>query len=404
MKAATVELPLTRPPRPLRRRARAAAANLTAAGELVAAILPTLPGSGPSSAADVTAAWLTRQLAGTTPGAAAQRISPLDETTGTTDRRRLAVEWNDAGRAAGLPDHLFLKSTPLSAKNRTMVAALGMAVNEARFYNEAADELRGVAPRSWYARAGVGARFLIVLEDIVAAGGRPYALADHCDIGHAQGLIDAFATLHARFWQSPRFAGELSWIRTWSTRPGYGVLKTFYSRGRRGALRRERPEVTPAVRAVAAALDTHADAFYREFEAGPLTLLHGDSHLGNTFARADGRSGLLDWQVVWQGPGLREVSYWMATGLEPEIRRAAERDLIGRYLEGLRTRGVTDVPAFDSAFDRYRLFAAEAWDATAMTINWPGLQAQQDADAAFRRACTAVEDLGTAALMNRLYR
>ncbi|WP_241666328.1 hypothetical protein [Mycobacterium marseillense] len=197
------------------------------------------------AAADVTVAWLTRQLASATPGAAAQRISPLDGTTGTTDRRRLAVEWNDPGRAARLPDHLFLKSTPLSAKNRTVVAVLGMAVNEARFYNEAADALGAVAPRSWYARAAVGARFLIVLEDIVAAGGRPYALADDCDIVHAQGLIDAFATLHARFWESPRLVKDLSWIRTWSARSGYGVLKTFYPRGRRGALRRERPEVTP---------------------------------------------------------------------------------------------------------------------------------------------------------------
>ena len=46
--------------RTLRHRASAAAANLTAAGELVAAVLPTLPGSGPSSAADVTTEWLTR--------------------------------------------------------------------------------------------------------------------------------------------------------------------------------------------------------------------------------------------------------------------------------------------------------------------------------------------------------
>ena len=83
---------------------------------------------------------------------------------------------------------------------------------------------------------------------------------------------------------------------------------------------------------------------------------------------------------------------------------AAERDLIERYLEGLRTRGVPDVPAFETAFDRYRLFAAEAWDATAMTINRPGLQAQDNSDAAFRRTCAAVEDLNTAALMNRHYR
>jgi hypothetical protein len=48
---------------------------------------------------------------------------------------------------------------------------------------------------------------------------------------------------------------------------------------------------------------------------------------------------------------------------------------------------VRDAPSFQTAFERYRLFAAEAWDATAMTINWPGLQEQRKADAAFRRAC-----------------
>ena len=384
---------------------RRASANFRAAGELVAAALPKLPGGGPSSAAAVTADWLTCHVAGAASGAVAQRVSPLDGTTGTTDRRCLAVEWNEIGVVAGLPEHLFIKSTPLSAKNRTMVAMLGMAVNEVRFYNQAATELEGVAPHTWYAHAGPGARFLIVLDDIVAAGGRPYALADECDLAHAEGLVDAFAALHARFWESPRLNGDLSWVRTWSTRTGYGVLKLFYARGRRGTLRRDRPEVTRAVRAVSAALDRHAEPYYREFESGPLTLLHGDSHLGNTFAWPDGRSGLLDWQVVvWQGPGLREVSYWMTTGLEPELRRAHERELIARYLDGLRTGGVDAVPTQDVAFDRYRLFAAEAWDATAMTVNWPGLQAQENTDAAFRRACAAVEDLETAKLMNQRYR
>lgn len=383
---------------------RSVGANLAAAGELVAAVLPKPPGAGPSAAAEVTAEWLTRHVADSASGAAAQRVSPLDGTTGTTDRRRLAVEWNDAGLAAGLPEHLFVKSTPLSAKNRTMVATLGMAVNEARFYNQAAADLEGVTPHAWYAHAGVGARLLIVLDDIVAAGGRPYALADECDLAHAQGLVDAFAALHARFWESARLEGDLSWVRTWSTRTGYGVLKRFYSRGRRGALQRDRPEVTNAVREVAAALDRHAPAYYREFESGPLTLLHGDSHLGNTFAWPDGRAGLLDWQVIWQGPGLREVAYCLTGGLEPELRRTHERELIARYLEGLRAGGVNDVPSFDAAFEQYRLFAAETWDAAAMTINWPGLQTQENADAAFRRTCAAVADLETAALMNRLYR
>jgi hypothetical protein len=108
--------------------------------------------------------------------------------------------------------------------------------------------------------------------------------------------------------------------------------------------------------------------------------------------------------VIWQGPGLREVSYCLTGGLEPELRRLHERDLIARYLDGLRAGGVADAPSFDAAFEQYRLFAAETWDAAAMTINWPGLQAQENSDAAFRRTCAAVDDLETADLMNRLFR
>jgi hypothetical protein len=378
-----------------------AVVNARALGQVAAAVAPRVPTTGPTKSSDVTAQWLTEHL-GKPVGAVALSAESLDGTTGTTDRRRLVVEWDQSGKDAGLSANLFIKSSPLNGKNRVMVAALDMAVNEVKFYQQASGELDGIVPKAWFSYAGVGARFLIVLDDLVAQGARPYALADRCEIDHARGLVDAFARLHAQFWESPRFARDLSWARTWSTRPGNAILKLFYSRGRRGALRLNRPEETPAVRAVAAALDNHIDAYYREFEVGPLTLLHGDSHLGNTYSMPDGRSGLLDWQVVWQGPGLREVTYWMTAGLDPDVRRTHERELLERYLEGLRAGGVADVPSLDAAFQRYRLFAAEAWDATAMTIAWPGLQAQENSDAAWRRTCVAVEDLETAAVLNQL--
>jgi hypothetical protein len=383
---------------------RNALVNARAVAELGASVLPWVPTRGPSKSSDVTAEWLTVHVGAGTPGAVALAATPLDGTSGTTDRRRLAVEWNEAGKRAGLPANIFVKSSPLNAKNRGMVAALGMSNNEVRFYQQLADELVGVCPKVWYSYAGIGARFLIVLDDIVADGGVPYALSDRCEIEHAQGLIDAFAELHAGFWESPRFDGDLNWVRTWSTRPGNAVLKSFYKRGRRGALRLDRPEATQAVHATAAALDANVDAYYREFEAGPLTLLHGDSHLGNTYSQPNGHSGLLDWQVIWRGPGLREVTYWMITGLDSDVRRDHERDLLQRYLDGLRAGGVSAVPTIDAAFERYRLFSAEAWDATAMTIAWPGLQAQENAEAGWRRACAAVEDLDTAGAVNEIGR
>ncbi|TDH52885.1 hypothetical protein E2F47_13545 [Mycobacterium eburneum] len=377
--------------------------NARAVAQLAAALPARLPERGLTKSSDVTATWLTGTIGATAGNAVALSATELDGTTGTTDRRRLVVEWDDVGRAADLPRHLFVKSSPLTAKNRVMVAALDMAVNEVKFYRHAAPQLGDAVPKTWYAHAGNGARFCIVFDDIVAHGAKPYALADHCDVVHARGLIDAFARLHSMFWESPRFTTDLAWARTWSTRPGNAILKYFYKWGRSSALKLNRPEATRAVRAVAAALDAHIDSYYREFERGPLTLLHGDSHLGNTFSRPDGSAGLLDWQVVWQGPGLREVTYWMVTGLEPEVRREHERDLLQRYLDGLRAGGVDEVPSIDEAFQRYRLFAAEAWDATAMTIAWPGLQAPENMNAGWRRSCAAVEDLDTAGLMNQLY-
>lgn len=378
-------------------------ANGRAVGQIVAALPPRVPVRGPVKSSDVTADWLTRVIGGATRGAVALSATELDGHTGTTDRRRLAVEWNTAGKEAGLPSNLFIKSSSLTAKNRIMVAALDMAINEVKFYQRASSELDGVVPRSWYSHAGIGGRFCIVFDDVVAQGAKTYALADRCEMDHARALIDTFAQLHSRFWQSPRFSSDLAFARTWSSRPGNLVLNLFYKRGRHGALR-VWPEVTPAMRAVASALDAHVGSYYREFEKGPLTLLHGDSHLGNTFSLPDGRAGLLDWQVIFQGPGLREVSYWMSSGLDVDLRRNHERELIDRYLEGLRAGGVADVPSSEKAFERYRLFSAEAWDAAAMAVPWRGLQAMENAGAAFQRASLAVEDLETASLMNRLYR
>lgn len=117
---------------------------------------------------------------------------------------------------------------------------------------------------------------------------------------------------------------------------------------------------------------------------------------GNTYSLPDGRAGLLDWQVVWHGPGLREVSYFITTGLEPDIRRTHERELIERYLQQLGSHGIADLPSPTEAFERHRFFAAEAWDATAMTLAWPGLQTRENTEAAWGRASIAVEDLDTA--------
>lgn len=381
-----------------------AAGTGRAVGQLFLSLSPWVPTSGPTRLDEVGPAFVTEHVGRGVPGARCLAVQPLDGTSGTTDRRRLRLTWNDAGAAAGLPSSVFVKSSPPSAKNRAMVGSLDMAVNEARFYREVRPGLDIGAPHCWFAYAGAGARHLLVLEDLVAAGGRPFALVDECTVEHARAVLAEQAALHASMWQSPRFATDLRWLKRWSERPGYAILVAFYRRGRRGAIATDRPEITPGVRRLADALDGNAHALYARMEEGPLTFLHGDPHFGNSYATADGGAGYLDWQVVFQGPGLRDVTYFLTGALEPAVRRSTERDLLAGYLDGLTRHGVDGVPTVDAAFEQYRVFAAEGWDASAMTVAWPGLQAPENVDAGFRRACAVVEDLDVAGAIEALAR
>jgi hypothetical protein len=66
--------------------------NARALVEIAASASPWVPTRGPSKSSDVTAEWLTMNLGAHAPGATALLATSLDGTTGTTDRRRLAVE------------------------------------------------------------------------------------------------------------------------------------------------------------------------------------------------------------------------------------------------------------------------------------------------------------------------
>ena len=97
----------------------------------------------------------------------------------------------------------------------------------------------------------------------------------------------------------------------------------------------------------------------------PATLLHGDSHLGNTFSYPDGRAGFFDWQVICRGHGLREVAYFFLTAADVAMREAHERDIVNLYVDELERRGI----AIDrkKAWIDYCLFALDRLDAGIMT-------------------------------------
>jgi hypothetical protein len=310
----------------------------------------------------ITVDWLQEIIGGEVPGAVLQELSVEDEHDGMTSRKKWSLWWNDAGREAGLPGALFAKATPPQAAHRVMLAVLHMDEAEALFYKTIQPEIPELAPQAFYAESYFGGRHLIVLDDLVAEGCTPFWAADHCGVDHVRGVARALATLHARYWDSERLSADLSWVRPRTRRYGWSWLRDMTHEVRQAFLAKADEEILPAsLRPLLQLWDENSARVFDYWESLPQTVLHGDSHLGNTFAYPDGRAGLFDWQVMFRGCGLRDLAYFCTSAMSNDERRSHEIEVFDLYLDALGEQGV--ILDEEEAWNHYCLFILDRWDA-----------------------------------------
>jgi aminoglycoside phosphotransferase (APT) family kinase protein len=355
----------------------------------------------PRGAADVDAAWLTRALARGHPGAVVRAVEPRGGHRGTTTRVRLRLEYADEGRGEPPPRHLFLKTTPEPLGVRLFTGLLDLARTEVGFYRHLRPDLPIPAPRVHYARAARhGARFALLLEDLLEAGCRFPGLERRVGLEDARAVVQSLARLHAAFWESPRFAGDLAWLRGGGRDRNAAVERWVSSRATPPVLARHAGRLAPAVRHNVARIHAHRRQLERWWATPPLTLIHGDSHVGNLYFE-DGRAGLLDWQVVQRGQGIRDVAYFAINSLEVEDRRSWEDELLDLYRETLAEAGIAGPgTGRDELRERYRGHALYVWISASVTAATPGLQPEAVGRRAVERCNAALEDLRSFQLLD----
>lgn len=131
----------------------------------------------------------------------------------------------------------------------------------------------------------------------------------------------------------------------------------------------------------------------------PHTLLHGDTHIGNTYVLPDNTGGLLDFQLIVRGPWCHDLTYLLITGLDIDLRRQHERELINFYRDTLASHGVVNVPTKDEAFRLYRQSAV--WG---LVIGWlicpPQNYGETITTANIHKMVTAMVDLDSLASLD----
>jgi len=306
---------------------------------------PDPAGAGPAPLDEQTvlsAGWLTSVLRSRHPTVEVVGTEVVERLETVATKVRFRVDY--AADGDGLP-------TALCAKgyfNPAMQARAGQV--EAVFYRELAPTLDDVRtpPCTHVGIDEATGHGLVVMEDLVAAGATFLDPLTSYGPEQAAATLDQLAALHAAFWDCPVAALPLAFAPRLATLAGYLATDRLQAQLDDGRAADIPADVRSAGRAQAA-----VRALAALVEDNPQCVVHGDVHTGNVYQLADGRPGLIDWQVVQRGVWALDVAYHLAAVLDPDDRARTERDLLDHYRDRLAAHGVVP-PGRERAWWLYR--------------------------------------------------
>jgi hypothetical protein len=345
----------------------------------------------------VTAEWLTALLAHRYPGIEVRGLEVVECRNSHTTKLRLRLDLNDVGVAAGIPEHVCLKT------NLSGLRTGPICEREARFYD------LGIAglpvPRSWYADWDVDVRGngsgngLVLMEDLALSPGAFGASDDHLGVDGVAAGLESLAQIHGALWGDARLDAAEWLARSMGTENDSEQVAQFWHYIWFNLTDPEYEVVVPAWVYDDPGRMHHALDELAAFELGlpgPRCLVHGDAHQGNSFLRDDGERIWVDWQLVRRGSPWRDVSYFVVGALTVDERRGADRDLVEHYRQRLLGTGALGVPDSDEAWRRFVRWPAYGTQAWLGNINQWG---QRSGVEMVRRQFAASDDYDTVALL-----
>jgi len=313
----------------------------------------------PLELSDLTPEWLSAALSEGHPGTEVLRCRVEDAHAGTTGRAVIALDYRGE---PDLPRRLFVKLPPEDAAQRRFVTENGMGRREALFYRRLSAEVPVRVPRCFFAVANdAGDRYVILLENLADGGCGFRNASTRYSVDYVREVLAVFARLHAGFWNSPRFAADLSWVES----PGFHPMGLALVER---ALDMYAEIMPPAFAEMGGFYLDHAPAIHELWSRGAPTLVHGDVHDGNLFydeVRAE--PGFIDWAIVGKTSCMRDVAYFMTGTLEPEDRARRQRELLEFYYAALAEQGVSELRP-DELWRQFQWHAAYVWLAGVTTL------------------------------------
>jgi Phosphotransferase enzyme family len=279
------------------------------------------------------------------------------------NKARVQVEYNAAGKKAGLPASLFVKGGFKGVNNETVSgidAGLDIGTEvELLAYHGLVSHLEVNTPQVFAVMFDQKSYSgIVVMEDLALANVTFLKSSPGLSYVQAAAFVDALARIHAPWMNSPQFAaggqfGPSSSLAECSARLKDGYINHMATTPRwADYVALPRGAAMPCMFQDAARVAAAQKKMNELHQACARTIVHGDEHLGNLYLDAKGNPGFIDWCARIE-PWAISVSYFLVVTIDTMDRRQWERPLLHLYLERLARYGAT-VPNFEEAWLMYR--------------------------------------------------
>lgn len=349
----------------------------------------------PTSYDRIAPEWWTAMLCRDHPAAVVTGFRAVAPDTLNRGHMRVHLEYNAAGRAAGLPSSVFCKDSQ-SLGVRLLNAQCDTVSGEILFYNHIRSLVDVKTPRALHsAYDNATHNSIIVMEDLDLEGAEFCLPETRLSRAQAESQMAVLARLHGQFFgrtgDHPLVAGLENFRNTALRYDASLDLASVTHKGFLGSahviperLYQRDAEIWPAT---LAALEIH--------EQAPVTLGHNDAHIKNWFITGSGEPGLADWQALRRAHWSHDVTFALATSLTVDDRRAWEQDLLGYYADRLQAAGGPRL-VWDEIWTAYRrslLIALSWWTCCVRHDHSFEYHPMDDTFAVIGRVATAIDDL-----------
>jgi hypothetical protein len=257
-----------------------------------------------------------------------------------------------------MPSSIVAKIPAVDEASRRAGAA-GAYETEVRFYESLAPRVSIRTPQCFFSEVGPQpGEFLLLLEDLAPAE-QGDQLAG-CSPAQAELAVVEAAGLHAPTLGATELRDAHGWLVRAMVGTGARGMGPIMQSLVPSFCERYDGRIDADVVALGERLVGNLEHYYAD--TGPASVIHGDYRLDNLlFGTPEGGPpvAVVDWQTHLWGDPIADVSYFIGAGLQPDDRRAHERDLVESYRQAMGTLGAT--LGAEECWTRYRLHAVSGW-------------------------------------------